>query len=85
MRKIRHAIFAPRMATFSPICWSIWRTTALAGSVLVFAFRLIARNTVEEKVVELPATKRRLADAIVRAAESLIRDLRREDLELLLS
>ena len=51
----------------------------------VFAFRLIARNTVEEKVVELQATKRRLADAIVRADERLIRDLRREDLELLLS
>ena len=51
----------------------------------VFAFRLIARNTVEEKVLELQATKRRLADAIVRADESLIRDLRREDLELLLS
>ncbi|MBY0495102.1 MAG: DEAD/DEAH box helicase [Cyanobacteria bacterium] len=51
----------------------------------VFAFRLIARDTVEEKVLELQATKRRLADAIVRADDSLIRDLRREDLELLLS
>jgi SNF2 family DNA or RNA helicase len=51
----------------------------------VFAFRLIARDTVEEKVLELQTTKRRLADAIVRADESLIRDLRREDLELLLS
>jgi SNF2 family DNA or RNA helicase len=51
----------------------------------VFAFRLIARDTVEEKVLQLQATKRRLADAIVRADESLIRDLRREDLELLLS
>jgi superfamily II DNA or RNA helicase len=51
----------------------------------VFAFRLIARDTVEEKVLELQATKRRLADAIVRADASLIRDLRREDLELLLS
>jgi superfamily II DNA or RNA helicase len=51
----------------------------------VFAFRLIARDTVEEKVLELQATKRRLADAIVRADEGLIRDLRREDLELLLS
>jgi SNF2 family DNA or RNA helicase len=51
----------------------------------VFAFWLIARDTVEEKVLELQATKRRLADAIVRADESLIRDLRREDLELLLS
>jgi SNF2 family DNA or RNA helicase len=51
----------------------------------VFAFRLIARDTVEEKVLELQASKRQLADAIVRADESLIRDLRREDLELLLS
>jgi SNF2 family DNA or RNA helicase len=51
----------------------------------VFAFRLIARDTVEEKVLELQATKRRLADAIVRADKSFIRDLRREDLELLLS
>jgi len=51
----------------------------------VFAFRLIARDTVEEKVLELQATKRRLADAIVRADESLIRDIKREDLELLLS
>jgi hypothetical protein len=33
----------------------------------------------------LRATKRKLADAIVRADESLVRDLRREDLELLLS
>lgn len=51
----------------------------------VFAFRLIARDTVEEKVLQLQASKRRLADAIVRADEGLIRDLRREDLELLLS
>jgi len=51
----------------------------------VFAFRLIARDTVEEKVLELQAGKRRLAEAIVRADESLIRDLKREDLELLLS
>ncbi len=51
----------------------------------VFAFRLIARDTVEEKVLELQATKRKLAEAIVRADVSLIRDLRREDLELLLS
>jgi superfamily II DNA or RNA helicase len=51
----------------------------------VFAFRLIARDTVEEKVLQLQASKRRLADAIVRADEALIRDLRREDLELLLS
>jgi SNF2 family DNA or RNA helicase len=36
----------------------------------VFAFRLIARGTVEEKVLELQQTKRTLADAIVRADEA---------------
>ena len=64
---------------------AIDRAHRLGQTRPVFAFRLIARNTVEERVVELQATKRRVAGAIVRAGESLIRDLRREDLELLLS
>ena len=51
----------------------------------VFAYRLIARDTVEEKVLELQQTKRELADAILGEDNSLIRDLKREDLELLLS
>ncbi len=51
----------------------------------VFAYRIIARGTVEEKVLELQNTKRDLADAIVGANEGLIRNLGREDLELLLS
>jgi hypothetical protein len=51
----------------------------------VFAYRLIARGTVEEKVLELQRTKRELADAVITADNALIRDLGREDLELLLS
>jgi SNF2 family DNA or RNA helicase len=51
----------------------------------VFAYRLIAQDTVEEKILELQKTKRALADAIVNADNSLIRNLGREDLELLLS
>jgi superfamily II DNA or RNA helicase len=51
----------------------------------VFAYRLIARDTVEEKVLQLQKTKRDLADAILSEDNSLIRDLRSEDLELLLS
>ena len=51
----------------------------------VFAYRLIARNTVEEKVLELQNSKRALADAILGEDNSLIRDLKHEDLELLLS
>src|SRR5947209_5048160 len=51
----------------------------------IFAYRLIARDSVEEKVLELQNTKRDLAAAIIGEDNSLIRDLRREDLELLLS
>jgi len=51
----------------------------------VFAYRLIARDTVEEKVLELQKAKRDLADAIISADNSVIRNLTREDLELLLS
>src|SRR5512132_393056 len=50
----------------------------------VFAYRLLARDTVEEKVAELQATKRSLADAILTADSGLVRTLRAEDLELLL-
>jgi superfamily II DNA or RNA helicase len=51
----------------------------------VFAYRLVARDTVEEKILELQAGKRALADAIVQADQSVIAKLSREDLELLLS
>lgn len=51
----------------------------------VFAYRLIARDTVEEKVLQLQEQKRALADAIITADNSVIGSLGREDLELLLS
>jgi SNF2 family DNA or RNA helicase len=51
----------------------------------VFAYRLITRDTVEEKVLELQKTKRDLASAIISADNSMIRDLCPEDLALLLS
>jgi len=51
----------------------------------VFAQRLIARDTVEEKVLALQESKRDLADAIIRADNSVVSGLGREELELLLS
>jgi len=51
----------------------------------VFAYRLIARDTVEEKVLALQDTKRALAQSIITAENSLIRTLSREDLEVLFS
>jgi superfamily II DNA or RNA helicase len=51
----------------------------------VFAYRLICRGTVEEKIAELQDQKRSLADAILQADASLLKDMTVEDLERLLS
>lgn len=64
---------------------AIDRTHRIGQKMPVFAYRIIARNTVEEKVLELQDSKRALADAIITADNSLIRRIQREDLELLLS
>ena len=64
---------------------AIDRAHRIGQTRAVFAYRLIARDTVEEKVLALQTGKRQLADAVVRADASLLRDLRREDLDLLLS
>jgi len=64
---------------------AIDRTHRIGQTRPVFAYRLIARDTVEEKVLALQDGKRALADAVITADESVLRTLTREDLELLLS
>jgi hypothetical protein len=64
---------------------AIDRTHRIGQTKPVFAYRLIAKDTVEEKVLELQKSKRDLADAIINADNSLVRDLSQEDLQLLLS
>ena len=49
----------------------------------VFAYRMIARDTVEEKIVALQDEKRRLADAIMTGGGGPISDLTEEDIERL--
>ncbi|MEX2212844.1 MAG: DEAD/DEAH box helicase [Phycisphaeraceae bacterium] len=61
------------------------RAHRIGQSKQVFAYRLIARDTVEEKVLELQNSKRDLADAIISEDNSLISKLGRAELELLLS
>ncbi|HEX4607641.1 MAG TPA: DEAD/DEAH box helicase [Urbifossiella sp.] len=64
---------------------AIDRTHRIGQTKPVFAYRLIAKDTVEEKVLALQQTKRELADAILGGDAGPITDLKREDLELLLS
>ncbi len=51
----------------------------------VFAYRLICRDTVEEKIAKLQHKKRDLADAILQENNRMLNDLSVEDLNLLLS
>ncbi len=60
------------------------RAHRLGQDKRVFTYRLIARDTVEEKVLALQAAKRRLADAVVQRDPGLLGQLSTRDLELLL-
>lgn len=64
---------------------AIDRTHRIGQTRAVFAYRLIAEDTVEEKILELQEAKRDLARALITEDHGLIGRLRREDLELLLS
>jgi superfamily II DNA or RNA helicase len=64
---------------------AIDRSHRIGQTQHVFAYRLIATDTVEQKIVELQAHKRELADAILGGDSRMIQSLTREDLEYLLS
>ena len=64
---------------------AIDRTHRIGQDKSVYACRIIAKDTVEEKVLSLQETKRDLADAIITANNSLLRSIGRDELELLLS
>jgi SNF2 family DNA or RNA helicase len=64
---------------------AIDRTHRIGQAQQVFAYRLIARDTVEEKVLQLQQNKRKLAEAIVGHDSTPLRELSREDLHWLLT
>ena len=51
----------------------------------VFAYRLIAEETVEDKIVQMQRDKRRLAQALISEDNAVVQELSMEDLERLLS
>ena len=65
---------------------AIDRSHRIGQTQHVFAYRLICRGTVEEKILELQQKKRDLADAILSADNrGAAQNLSREDIEFLLS
>ncbi len=61
------------------------RAHRIGQSRHVFSYRLIASDTVEEKIVELQESKRALADAIVSGNAGPIASLTAQDIQLLLA
>ena len=51
----------------------------------VFAYRMIASDTVEEKILKLQSSKRQIADAILEGKGKTLRDLTADDIRMLLS
>lgn len=51
----------------------------------VFAYRLVCRDSVEQRILDLQQRKRELADAIIDANQNPLRHLTRDDLDALLS
>jgi len=64
---------------------AIDRTHRIGQTQPVFAYRLIARDTVEERLLELQRAKRDLAEAILDGEGQSLRDLTADDLRMLLS
>jgi SNF2 family DNA or RNA helicase len=64
---------------------AIDRAHRIGQSRTVVAYRLVARDTIEEKILQLQESKRSLADAIVGEENSVLRQITAEDLDLLLS
>jgi superfamily II DNA or RNA helicase len=64
---------------------AIDRAHRIGQSRNVVAYRLVARDTIEEKILLLQESKRSLAEAIIGEENSILRQITAEDLELLLS
>jgi superfamily II DNA or RNA helicase len=64
---------------------AIDRTHRIGQTQPVFAYKMIARDTVEEKILQLQSSKRKLADAILDGEGQSLRDLTADDLRMLLS
>jgi superfamily II DNA or RNA helicase len=62
---------------------AIDRTHRIGQNKKVFAYKIIAKDTVEEKILELQKTKRALANTVVSDEKSILKGLKIEDLQAL--
>lgn len=62
---------------------AIDRAHRLGQNNPVIAYRMVCRDTVEEKILELQNSKKDLAEKVIRSDESLIRTLTTDDLQII--
>ncbi len=62
---------------------AIDRTHRIGQTKPVFAYRLICKDSVEEKILQLQSSKRNLAESVITADESLLKNINLKDLEVL--
>lgn len=64
---------------------AIDRTHRIGQKNTVFCYKLICRNSIEEKMVELQEKKRELVDAIISTDSGMVKNLSADDVEFILS
>jgi len=64
---------------------AIDRTHRIGQQKSVFAYRLVCKNTIEEKIIALQQKKKQLADDLVNAEEAFVKNLSEEDISFLFS
>lgn len=64
---------------------AIDRTHRIGQTSHVFAYRMICKDTVEEKIMELQKRKKSIADEIVSSESSFVKKLTRDDIDALFS
>lgn len=63
---------------------AIDRTHRIGQKNQVFAYRIICRDSIEEKIIKMAGNKKRLADDLITTEENLVKSLTLEDIQYLL-
>jgi SNF2 family DNA or RNA helicase len=64
---------------------AIDRTHRIGQTKNVFAYKMICKDTIEEKIISLQQRKKQLADDLVSADEGFVKSLSEEDIQYLFS
>ena len=64
---------------------AIDRTHRIGQTKAVFAYKMICRGTIEEKIIALQERKKQLADELISAEEGFVKTLTENDIEYLFS